>query len=293
MQKSLFIPDQIYKRSAIHDEYGGSRQSGITPSAINPFIFIFTGSTGSQYGYKDGWDNPNIFSYSGEGQIGDMTFTKGNLALRDHVKNGKRVFLFEYTTKGLVRYITELEFFDVDYLETPDRNGNQRIGIKFFFKRKGAILAINKEQLNTPAIPVIPKLEGYIIPNATERVGLVNSRVGQGAYRKRILHRWNYHCAVTKFDKMEVLIASHIVGWKNSSNEERLDVHNGILLSPTYDALFDKHLISFENNGKIILSDSIEPSAYLKIGVTGSEKIEELSIYNHAYLEKHRGLIYQ
>ncbi len=92
---------------------------------------------------------------------------------------------------------------------------------------------------------------------------------------------------------MEVLIASHIVGWKNSSNEERLDVHNGILLSPTYDALFDKHLISFENNGKIILSDSIEPSAYLKIGVTGSEKIEELSIYNHAYLEKHRGLIYQ
>jgi hypothetical protein len=53
----------------------------------------------------------------------------------------------------------------------------------------------------------------------------------------------------------------------------------------------DRHFISFDNSGKIILSDSIEHQAYQKIGVTGKEKISDLSIFNHSYLEKHRELI--
>jgi predicted restriction endonuclease len=77
------------------------------------------------------------------------------------------------------------------------------------------------------------------------------------------------------------------VPWAQSNDTERLDVNNGILLSPTYDALFDKHLITFDNKGKIILSDKIEQSAYQKIGVTGSERIHDLSQYNVLYLEKH------
>ncbi|WP_071596984.1 HNH endonuclease signature motif containing protein [Niabella aurantiaca] len=67
------------------------------------------------------------------------------------------------------------------------------------------------------------------------------------------MHRWRFACAVTGYTKHEILIASHIVPWRHANNIERLDVHNGILLSPVYDALFDQHLISFENNGKIIL----------------------------------------
>jgi 5-methylcytosine-specific restriction protein A len=76
-----FIPNQLYKRSLIHDEYGGNRQGGISPSAKVPYIFIFSGKSGAQYGYKDGWDNNNIFTDTGEGQEGDMQFIKGNLAL--------------------------------------------------------------------------------------------------------------------------------------------------------------------------------------------------------------------
>lgn len=125
------------------------------------------------------------------------------------------------------------------------------------------------------------------IPNETERKGLVTSRVGQGTYRKRIIHRWEYKCAVNGFEKLNILIASHIVPWSDSNDMERLDVDNGILLSPNYDVLFDRHLISFENNGKIILSDSIEEQAYQRIGVTGNEKILNLSEYNFNYLERH------
>lgn len=287
--QSPFIPNQVYNRRAdIHAHYGGSWQDGIAPSAKYPFIFIFSGKSGEQHGYKDGWDNPNVFSYTGKGQVGDMKFTSGNLALRDHLYNGKHVFLFESVKKGYVRFITELEFFDVDYFETPDRNGDMRIAIKFFFKRVGVSLPLKpKDILTTAAEDDTPSLD-FVFPNETERKGLVTSRVGQGAYRKRIIHRWEYQCAVTGFDKLNVLIASHILPWAEADHQQRLDIHNGILLSPTYDALFDRSLISFENSGKIILSDAISIDAFQRVGVTGKEKIQKFNFYNFEYLDKHR-----
>ncbi|SEQ59165.1 HNH endonuclease [Hyunsoonleella jejuensis] len=295
MQKLPFIPNQLYnRRKDIHAIYGGNWQSGICPSANYPYIFIFSGKSGKQHGYEDGWDNPNVFTYTGEGQSGDMQFTRGNLALRDHIDNGKRVFLFESDTKGIVRFISEVECFDVDYFETPDTLGAKRIGIKFFFNRVGINLKYQHSKIKELSLDE-PSFRDYALkpPNETERKGLVTSRVGQGAYRKRIIHRWEYKCAVTGFDKLKVLIASHIVPWADSTDNERLDVNNGLLLSPAYDALFDKHLISFEGNGKIILSDSIEFKAYEKIGVTGNEKINGLNQYNLPYLDKHRNHFYE
>jgi hypothetical protein len=293
VDKLPFIPGQIYnRRNDIHAIYGGNWQGGICPSSKFPYIFIFSGKTGHQHGYQDRWDNPSVFSYTGEGQEGDMKFTKGNLALRDHLQNGKRVFLFEGVSKGYVKFVCEVEVFDVDYFETYDKNGETRVGIKFFLKRAGANLKLYPElsqhaqTLNDPQV----RLEADI-PGITERKGLVTSRIGQGAYRKRIIHRWEYKCAVTGFDKLDVLIASHIVPWSDSNNNERLDVDNGILLSPTYDALFDRHLISFENSGMIVLSDVIKMDAYSKIGVSGKERINNLSQYNKKYLERHRDLL--
>jgi 5-methylcytosine-specific restriction protein A len=292
MLQSPFIPNQLYKRSTIHDEFGGNRQGGISPSAKVPYIFIFSGKSGAQYGYRDGWDNKNIFSYTGEGQIGDMKFTNGNLRLREHKEQGKRVFLFESQGDSFVKFISEMEFYDADYFETPDKNNSLRIGIRFFLNRIGVSIPVYPKQFDLSAVADDPMDIHYAnTPTVTERSGLVTSRVGQGAYRKRIIHRWEYKCAVTNFNKLDILIASHIVPWAQSNDMERLDVHNGILLSPTYDALFDKHLITFDNNGKIILSDKIETSAYQKIGVTGKEQIHDLSLYNVNYLEKHNEML--
>jgi 5-methylcytosine-specific restriction enzyme A len=290
LEKLPFIPEQIYnRRKDIHSVYGGNWQSGISPSANHPYIFIFSGKSGHQHGYEDGWDNPNVFSYTGEGQSGDMEFIRGNLALRDHKLNGKRVFLFEFVSKGFVKFKCEVEVFDADYFETHDTSGASRIGIKFFFKRIGAYVPLQADLFSKAVIDEDPIAKYDIVPpNSTERKGLVTSRVGQGAYRKSIIHRWEYKCAVTGFNKLDILVASHIVPWADSTDNERLDVHNGLLLSPIYDALFDRHLISFENNGKIILSDAIDTNAYKKIRVTGKERISNLSLNNHNYLDRHR-----
>jgi len=260
-------------------------------SARYPYIFIFSGHSGKQHGYQDGWDNPNVFAYTGEGQTGDMSFTRGNLALREHLNTGKRVFLFEQLKqKGYVKFICEIEYFDADYFQTKDREGKLRTGIKFFFKRAEAV--VPKLDLFAHSIASEPMLDiNSTRPNVTERKGLVTSRVGQGMYRKRIIHRWEYQCAVTGFDKLDVLIASHILPWAEASDEQRLDVHNGLLLSPAYDALFDRHLISFENNGKIILSDKIQAEAFERIKVLGNEKIKNLSEENHFYLDMHREVL--
>lgn len=267
MEKLPFILNQLYRRSEIHDQYGGNRQGGIAPSAKFPFIFIFSGKSGAQYGYKDGWDNPNVFTYTGEGQIGDMRFVKGNLSLRDHIKNGKRVFLFEFERSGFVKFISELAFYDVDFFDAIDINKRNRTAIRFFFTRVGVKLPVSPYQFNSLQLSEDQHEFGdYTIPNETERAGLVTSRVGQGAYRKRIIYRWEYKCAVTGFGNLEILVASHIILWSKATDQERLDVHNGILLSPTYDALFDRHLISFDKTGKILLSDSIESKAYEKMG---------------------------
>lgn len=132
------------------------------------------------------------------------------------------------------------------------------------------------------------KKSDYKVPDVTSRTGLVTSRVGQGEYRRRILKRWKNKCAVTGCEISEILIASHIVPWRESNNKERLDVENGLLLSPAYDALFDRHLISFSDTGELIFSKSINKKELRKIGVSGSEKIEQLTTGNLKYLKRHR-----
>ena len=86
----------------------------------------------------------------------------------------------------------------------------------------------------------------------TQRLTLV--RTEQGNYRKAALALWDNKCAVTGVDEPGWLIASHIKPWRESTNEERVNPLNSLILTPNYDKLFDRGIISFSpDNGKIIL----------------------------------------
>lgn len=272
--------NKIYKRSEIHDVYGGNRQSGISNCQAVPIIFIFSGKSGQLYGYQDRWDENNYFNYTGEGQIGDMSFTKGNLALRDHITNNKEVHLFEFVQKGFWKYIDQLELVDYAEFNTPDINGSFRKGIKFRFKSFTEKSKNNKGQFRIA--------QNENIPNETERTGLITSRVGQGWYRQNLIKKWGGRCAVTGFDRIELLIASHIVPWKDASDFERLDVENGILLSPNVDALFDRHLISFQDDGNIIIDDSLTDNDLKLLNIKRNMKLSHVSSGMVKYLSKHR-----
>jgi hypothetical protein len=138
---------------------------------------------------------------------------------------------------------------------------------------------------------VTPKRKSnYKPPATTEREGLVVSRVGQGYFRNQLIQKFDYKCAVTSSGVKAVLIASHIVPWREATETERLDVNNGILLSPLYDALFDKHLISFDNLGKVILSSKLPLEEAKKLGVDLNASIT-IDSYMESYLIRHRKLI--
>lgn len=83
------------------------------------------------------------------------------------------------------------------------------------------------------------------------------ARIGQSFFRKMLLENYNSKCSVTGLDVPEVLRASHIVAW-SVDRENRMNPENGIILSATYDAAFDKHLISFDEDYRMIVSKEIK-----------------------------------
>jgi hypothetical protein len=86
------------------------------------------------------------------------------------------------------------------------------------------------------------------VPDVTERDVLAKARIGQGRFRADIVAAWRKGetCALTRLGVPEMLIASHIKPWRDSSNAERLDPMNGLLLVAHADKLFDRYLMSFQ-----------------------------------------------
>lgn len=128
-----FVVDQVYDRqTGIHNLFGGSRQSGISPSAKSPAIFIFTGDSGEQFGYEDKRGPDGIFAYTGEGQSNDMTLTKGNLAILEHAETGRALHVFQALGKSQgQRYMGEFTCANHEWRTGHDKHGTNRKVVVF------------------------------------------------------------------------------------------------------------------------------------------------------------------
>lgn len=128
----MFETGRIYKRKeGIHALYSGQSQGGISTPSKHPCIFIFTSDAGEDYGYHDKFHSDGMFWYTGEGQIGDMEMARGNAAIRDHHKLGKKLHLFEYVKKGHVRYLGQAQCAGHHIEQRPDRDNRLRNAIIF------------------------------------------------------------------------------------------------------------------------------------------------------------------
>lgn len=106
------------------------------------------------------------------------------------------------------------------------------------------------------ALPIVEAVKEDAKLSVTEKEAIVKSRIGQGIFRKRLLDKY-HKCIVSNIADPRLLIASHIKPWSVSDNRERLSAENGLLLNSLYDKMFDLGLITFKNNGKIVVSDTI------------------------------------
>ena len=101
----------------------------------------------------------------------------------------------------------------------------------------------------------------------TTRKALVDARLGQGSYRRRLLAAWGGTCAVTACPVHAAIRASHCKPWRLSDQQERLDPNNGLPLVATLDALFDAGLITFDDDGAMQIADVLTESERFILGL--------------------------
>lgn len=121
----------------------------------------------------------------------------------------------------------------------------------------------------------------------TTQKALIDARRGQGHFRDELLRLYGRRCALTGCGIEEVLRASHIRPWHSSNNSERLDPNNGVLLAAHADALFDRYLVSFDDKGRLLLSDGLDEEGLGVLGLSGKMRIA-LRPGQRAYMADHR-----
>jgi len=125
-----------------------------------------------------------------------------------------------------------------------------------------------------------------------KRKEISRAREGQGKYREQLLEQCRY-CPFTMIADERLLIASHIKPWAVSTNEERISVNNGLLLSATYDRLFDSGLITFANEGKLIISRFISEENRNKLNIINGQIYKlQSNTQMKTFLEYHNDVVF-
>lgn len=157
-------------------------------------------------------------------------------------------------------------------------------------------IELKKDIPNPSYAELIQEIDEFIINHKdlpeTERNAIVRSRIGQGVFRTNLIKYWG-KCAITGCESTEVLKSSHIKPWRSSNNKERLDKFNGLLLVPNLDSAFDNGLISFDNEGKIIISNLLYDSDRNKLGIHTELCLRKIETHHISYLDYHRKNVFK
>lgn len=297
MVRTQLISDLPYELGAlysrqedVHGRYGGQERGGISTPPNSPFIFLFTGVAGIQHGYTDRWDDDNIFHYFGEGQVGDMQDVRGNRAIRDHLKNNKRLLIFQSLGHSKpYRFLGEFRFvYAYEQSGVPDREGNFRKAIVFK-------LEPSQQDFDPFQNAIADAAQPEIDISATASIQLVEVRSKQSLFKRRLL-TVEKHCRVTGIADLRFLRASHVKPWAKCANgNERVDGSNGPLLSPHANFLFDRGWITFEDGGALVRSNQLPNDVIDRIGLDLKQGRNCGSFFEEQkkYLEYHRNAVFE
>jgi len=126
------------------------------------------------------------------------------------------------------------------------------------------------------------------LPQTTEAERLVVQRIGQDIFRDALMDYWEGRCPITGIGDPGLLRASHIVRWAECDDAQRLDVHNGLLLSALWDAAFDVGLVSFTDDGAALASPELGRAARVALRLDSAPRIPNLRDGHRTNLAVHR-----
>lgn len=162
----------------------------------------------------------------------------------------------------------------------------------FVFPTRDALCAgvssIYRLSISLPTLPFEDFVRDTVHLGETEVERAQKVRIGQDRFRSAIIEYWNGTCPLTGISESGLLRASHIIPWAAcESDYERLNVHNGLLLSALWDAAFDSGLITFDDLGRPIPSPRLGAAAHVTLGI---ERVGRLALVdeNKSRLEWHR-----
>jgi len=144
-------------------------------------------------------------------------------------------------------------------------------------------------QNDTEVLDDIHQIEADNTIPETQRLQLTKARIGQGLFRKQVM-LVDPRCRVTGVEDPRLLIASHIKPWRDASNAERINGYNGIMLSPHVDALFDERLISFQDDGQMLVHQSLSQDILDRWSIPRNIRAETFRPEHTSFLSYHRQL---
>ena len=152
-----------------------------------------------------------------------------------------------------------------------------------------ALDRVYKLSVSLPDAPLTRfRIKTKDLPRTTEAERLVVQRVGQDIFRDALIDYWGGRCPLSGITEPELLRASHIIAWAESDDAKRLDVHNGLLLSALWDAAFDQGLVSFADEGTVLVSPSLSEAARKTLGIESAPPLRGLRPQHCENLAVHR-----
>lgn len=132
------------------------------------------------------------------------------------------------------------------------------------------------------------------MPKTTEAERLVVQRVGQDVFRSGLIDYWEGRCPLTGLTVVELLRASHIKPWADCTTDaERLDVFNGLLLAPHLDAAFDRGFITINDAGGVVVAPCLDTAAGAALGLGTILHPINLTDAHRTYLNWHRTQVFR
>lgn len=156
------------------------------------------------------------------------------------------------------------------------------------------VYEIDEEQLEFVMGTVRRTEHDFLTPilAETEAEAKTIVRLGHQRFRHELMPLWDHKCALCGIGLTELLQASYAKPWKDSTNSERIDPNNGILLCRNHDALYNNGLIAFDGQGKIHISSSIPEEDYGKLGLNGKMRVNRTE-GNKPFLKWHKRCVFK
>ena len=177
----------------------------------------------------------------------------------------------------------------ISVLKIMDKNEKVYYYFKIFVDYKSDIISYSYPEEQDETL----KIEKSQL-SEKKKLTIINARIGQGEYRNKLLEECPF-CPFTQVNDERLLIASHIKPWAKSNDKEKVDPKNGFMLTPTFDKLFDRGFITFNDDKTIDVSPWLSPMNQKRLGIYTGKKIPQLPLDDKriSFLNYHKEYIFK